>query len=53
VLIVIAIGPKVSGFKCGRGRWIFNGNKNLQLSFLRRGSKAVGPLSFVTDPFEE
>jgi hypothetical protein len=42
---VLAIGPKVRGFKPGRGRWIFKGDKNLQQAFLRRGSKAVGPIS--------
>jgi hypothetical protein len=25
---VLATGPKVSGFKPGRGRWIFKGDKN-------------------------
>jgi hypothetical protein len=28
VIIVLAIGPKVCGFKHGRGKWIFKGNKN-------------------------
>jgi hypothetical protein len=27
-----------------RGRWIFKGDKNPQHTFLRRGSKAVGPM---------
>jgi hypothetical protein len=26
--IVLATGPKVRGFKPGRGRWIFKGDKN-------------------------
>jgi hypothetical protein len=28
VASVLAIGPKVRGFKPGRERWIFNGDKN-------------------------
>jgi hypothetical protein len=38
-------GPttKVRGFKPGRERWIFKGDKNPQHDFLRKGSKAVGP----------
>jgi hypothetical protein len=27
-LVVAAIGPNVRGFKPGRGRWIFKGDKN-------------------------
>jgi hypothetical protein len=27
VVIVLAIGPKVRGFKPGQGRWTFKGNK--------------------------
>jgi hypothetical protein len=42
---VLAIGPKVRGFKPGRGRRIYKSNKNLQHIFLRRGSKAVSPMS--------
>jgi hypothetical protein len=45
VLIVLAIGAKVRGFKPGRGRWIFMGDKNLQHDFLRWGSKPVTPMS--------
>jgi hypothetical protein len=48
VVGVIAIGPKVRGFKPGRGRRIFKGDKNLQHAFLGRGSKAVGPMSDLT-----
>jgi hypothetical protein len=44
VVSVLAIGPKVRGFKPERGRWIFKGDKNLQHAFLWRGSKAVGPM---------
>jgi hypothetical protein len=28
-----------------RGRWIFKGDKNPEHNCLRRGSKAVGPMS--------
>jgi hypothetical protein len=33
------------GFDPDRGRWIFKGDKNPEHHFLRRGSKAVGPMS--------
>jgi hypothetical protein len=42
---VLATGPKVRGFDPDRGRWIFKGGKNPEHHFLRRGSKAVGPMS--------
>jgi hypothetical protein len=45
MVIVLAIVPKVRGFKPDRGRWIFKGDKNPQHAFFRRGSKAVGPTS--------
>jgi hypothetical protein len=45
VVSVLAIGPKVRGFDPDRGRWIFKGDKNPEHHFLRRGSKAVGPMS--------
>jgi hypothetical protein len=41
VVIVLAIGPRFRGFKAGRGRWIYKGDKNQQQDFLRRGSKAI------------
>jgi hypothetical protein len=44
-VIVLATGPKVRGFDPDLGRWIFNGDKNPEHHFLRRGSKAVGPMS--------
>jgi hypothetical protein len=28
LVIVLAMGPKVRGFKPGRGEWIFNGDEN-------------------------
>jgi hypothetical protein len=42
---VIAIGPTVRGLRPGRGQWIFMGDINPQHTFLRRGSKAFGPMS--------
>jgi hypothetical protein len=35
---------EVRGFKLDRGGWIFKGDKNPYHDFLRRGSKAVGPM---------
>ena len=40
---VLAFSTQVRGFKPGRR--IFKGRKNPQHAFLRRGSKAVGPMS--------
>jgi hypothetical protein len=45
VVIVLAIISKVRGFKPGRGRWIFKGDKSSYHDFLRRGSKAFGLMS--------
>jgi hypothetical protein len=45
VVSVLATGPKVRGFDPDRWRWIFKGDKNPEHHFLRRGSKAVGPMS--------
>ena len=42
---VLAFGTQVRGFKPGRSRRIFRGEKNPQHAFLRRGSKAVSPMS--------
>jgi hypothetical protein len=38
VVSVLAMGPKIREFKPGRERWISKG------AFLRKGSKAVGPM---------
>jgi hypothetical protein len=46
MIIVLSIEPKVSGFRLGLGRWIFKGDKNSWYDFLRRESKAVGPMSY-------
>jgi hypothetical protein len=43
-IIVLATGPKVLGFKPGRERWLFKGDKNAQHDLTRRGSKSVGPM---------
>ena len=44
VVIIIASGSEVRGFDPGRGPWIFSDLKNLEFDFLRKGSKAVGPV---------
>ena len=44
-VIILASGPEVRGFDPGRGRWIFSERKNPEYDFLRKGSKAVGPVS--------
>ena len=45
VVIILASGSEVCGFGPGRGRWIFSERKNPEDDFLRKGSKAVGPVS--------
>ena len=45
VVIILASGSEVRGFDPGRSRWIFSGHKNPECDFLRKGSKAVGPVS--------
>jgi hypothetical protein len=37
MVIVLAIGPRVCGFKQGRERWIFKGNKNSYHYFFKKG----------------
>jgi hypothetical protein len=44
---VLAFGTQVRGFKPGRSRPIFQGEKNPQHAFLRKGSKVVGPTSWI------
>ena len=46
-LSVLAFGTQVRGFKPGRSHRIFKGEKNPQHAFLRRGSKAVCPMSQI------
>ena len=45
VVIILASGSEVRGFKPGQGRWIFSEHKNPEYDFLRTGNKAVGPVS--------
>ena len=45
VVIILASGSDVRGFDPGRGRWIFSERKIPEYYFLRKGSKAVGPVS--------
>jgi len=42
---LLAFGTQIRGFKPGRSRRIFRTKKNPQHAFLRKGSKAVGPMS--------
>ena len=43
VVIILATGSEVRGFKPGRGRWIFSERKNPEYDLLRKGIKAAGP----------
>jgi hypothetical protein len=45
VVSMLDTGPKVCGFKPGRGWCIFNGNKNPKHDFLQRVNEAVNPMS--------
>ena len=45
VVIILATGSEVRDFKPGRGRLIISERKNPEYDFLRKGSKAVGPVS--------
>ena len=45
VVIILASGSEVRRFNPGRGRWIFSERKNSEYDFLRKGSKAVSPMS--------
>ena len=45
VVIILATGSEVHGFKPERGRWILSERKNPEYNFLRKGSKAVGNVS--------
>jgi hypothetical protein len=44
---VLASGTQVRGFKPGRSRRIFKSGKILKHAFLRKGSKAMGPMSQI------
>jgi hypothetical protein len=43
----LVFGTQVRGFKRGRSRRIFQGEKNPQRAFLRKGIKTVGPMSLI------
>ena len=45
MIIILASGSEVRGLDPGRGRWIFSERKNPEYGFLRKGSKAMGPVS--------
>ena len=47
MVIILATGSKVRGYKPGGGRWIFSERKNPEYDFLRKGSKAVDPVSQI------
>jgi hypothetical protein len=42
---VLAFGTQICGFAASQSRQIFRAKKNPLHAFLRRGSKAVGPMS--------
>ena len=44
-VIILASGSEVRGFKSRQGLWIFSERKTPEYDFLRKGSKAVGPVS--------
>jgi hypothetical protein len=46
VVSVLATGPKIRGFKPGRGRWISRVIKSVA-RLPSEGSKAVGPMSQI------
>ena len=43
----LAFGTQVRGFKPSRSSQIFQGEKILKHTFLRKGSKTVGPMSLI------
>jgi hypothetical protein len=47
VVSMLASGTQVRGFKPGRNRRIFWGEKNPRHAFFRKGSKAVCPMSQI------
>jgi hypothetical protein len=55
VVIVLAIGPKVCGFKPGKGGGIFKGSRNHSRTYFRGEIKQVDPchkiLWHVKDPY--
>ena len=47
MVIMLASGSEVRGCDPSRGRWIFSERNNPEYDFLQKGSKAVGPQSFI------
>jgi hypothetical protein len=45
VVVCLLLDPRFAGSNSTEGDRFFKGDKNLQLGFLRRGSKAVSPMS--------
>ena len=45
VVIILATGSEVRGFKPGWGHRIFSERKNPEYDFLRKGSRTLGPVS--------
>jgi hypothetical protein len=45
MVVALDTGYKVLGFKPGRERWIFKGDKNVYHEFLRRGRKVIDLMS--------
>ena len=45
VVIILAFGSEVRGFKPGQGWWIFSEHKNPEYDFLQKKIKAIGPVS--------
>jgi hypothetical protein len=56
VVIALAIGPKVLGFKPGRGKWIIKGDRNHSMTFIEGEVKPSVPshriLWHVKGPYE-
>ena len=48
VVIILATGPEVRGFKPGLGRWIFSEIKNREYDFLRKRIKPWVPYRIFT-----
>ena len=44
MVIILATGSEVCGFKPGQGRWLISDHKNPEYDFLQKGSKAMGPV---------
>ena len=47
MVIIFATGSEIRGFNPGRDRWIFSERKNPEYDFLRKGSKAIGPVTYI------